>query len=100
MQVIAYEDQDIETLLQKTAALDAGEPNTADEQEAVKPGNTLGPGLEQVIVRVWSDEKDLSVDADEEGMHRKCSSQIAFRSNWVLRQSRVSDYKENALSCL
>ena len=67
MQAISYDDSSIETLLRKTIRSPAGE---SGEPQALRAGGFLGPGLEQVLVREWGDEKELGVDnAEEEGVH-------------------------------
>ena len=64
LQALTYKDASLDSLLQRTIG-----PGITDlgGAEGLKPGNSFGPGLEHVLVRVWSDQKELSVDAEDEG---------------------------------
>ena len=66
MQAISYDDGDIEKLLEETVKIGFQEPE-GNEEEIAKLKDSLGPGLESVVVRVWNAEKDLEVEAVDEG---------------------------------
>ncbi len=65
LQAIAYEDGDIDKLLEETAKIGFQEPGS--EEELTKLKADLGPGLEKVVVRMWHDEKEMDVEAVDDG---------------------------------
>lgn len=70
MQAITYKDGDLEKLLEETANIGFQEPE-GNEEETAQLKSNLGPGLENIVIRVWNEEKTLDVEAGDEGMPRQ-----------------------------
>ena len=69
LQTFHYGDKEIDILLQKTLGFGAEPMDNIEGQKALPTdARDFGPGLEQIVVREWADEKELGLDAEEEGL--------------------------------
>lgn len=85
---VAYREDDIGTLLEKTANFGFQEPTGEGEQESLKSGSTFGPGLEGVVVRVWDQDKALEVPAEDEG-------RVMFRKEGILSEGLTVEGRQS-----